>query len=71
MTDGLPSSAIIDLSELAVKAAQVLDTLDAERAYDLLLVKGSDEWTLIAKATPRGQEGENGLKTWRIKSSLA
>lgn len=71
MTDRLSSSTIINLSELAAKAAQVLDTLDAERAYDLLLIKQSDEWTLVAKAVTREQEAESQSKTWRIKTSLA
>ena len=71
MTDRLSSNTIIDLSELAAKAAQVLDALDAERAYDLLLIKQSDEWTLVTKATTREQEAESQSKTWRIKASPA
>ena len=71
MTDRPSSSTTVDLSELAVRAAQVLDALDVGRAYDLLLIKRSDEWTLVARATAGGQGAESQPKTWKIEAMLA
>jgi hypothetical protein len=71
MTDRSSSSTTVDLSELAVRAAQVLDALDVGRAYDLLLIKRSDGWTLLAKATAGSQGAESQVNTWEIKAMLA
>jgi hypothetical protein len=71
MADSRSSNRTIDPSELAVKIAHVLDTLENDRAYDLLLVKRSDEWMLVAKTTTSEQGADGQVRTWRIKAAVA